>query len=67
MEQVMIYACKDCQDRHEGCHSTCERYQRDKAIHEQEKAKLDKLKAEQTDANNYTYEKVMRLFTKRRG
>lgn len=22
----MIYPCKDCTDRHEGCHATCEKY-----------------------------------------
>ena len=27
----MIKACKDCKDRHMGCHASCDRYLREKA------------------------------------
>lgn len=56
----MIYACKDCHDRQVGCHSTCEKYIEQKDIHEKEKAEKDKQKADRTDLNNYTYERVMK-------
>ena len=30
----MIFSCKDCQQRHPGCHSKCETYKKEKAEHE---------------------------------
>lgn len=61
----MIYSCKDCRERQVGCHSTCEKYLAQKALHEQEKAELDKRKAEEQDISKYTYEKIMRSVLKR--
>lgn len=37
----MIYSCKDCGDRHPGCHGTCEKYKADKAQHDEMKAKME--------------------------
>lgn len=34
-----MFTCKDCPDRHIGCHAECEKYQRERAEHEQIKAK----------------------------
>jgi len=44
-----IKCCKGCKapERHEGCHSTCERYQKEKKEHDEYKAKVRKGKAEQ--------------------
>ena len=28
---MIAFNCKDCPDRHEACHDTCERYQQAKA------------------------------------
>lgn len=44
-----IKCCKGCvpPERHEGCHSTCEKYQKEKKAHDEYKAKVSKGKAEQ--------------------
>ena len=42
----MKYPCKDCQERHEGCHSKCEKYAEDKKEWEAIKAKMVKEKQE---------------------
>ena len=40
-------SCKDCKERHEGCHSTCEQYINECKEREARKAKIrDKEKAE---------------------
>lgn len=36
----MKRCCKDCEDRHAGCHSDCERYARYKAISEERRKKM---------------------------
>ena len=28
------FSCKDCPDRHPGCHAACEKYKAEKAAHE---------------------------------
>ena len=33
----MNFSCKDCENRFPGCHDRCEKYQREKAEHEQRK------------------------------
>lgn len=48
------YRCKDCTERHAGCHAACEKYAEDKAKH-------DKLKREERVKNlakTYTYSNV---------
>ena len=35
-----IFRCKDCNERHPGCHGHCEKYIEDKAAHEKRKAAL---------------------------
>lgn len=35
---AIITCCKDCQERHGGCHATCEKYIAQKAEHEAKKA-----------------------------
>ena len=32
-----IFRCKDCQNRHPGCHATCAKYQEDKALNDKRK------------------------------
>ena len=34
----MTFTCKDCGNRHPGCHSQCEKYQKEKAAYEERKA-----------------------------
>lgn len=41
----MIFSCYGCQERQPTCHSSCERYLREKAEHEAWKAEDDKKKA----------------------
>ena len=39
---AIITCCKDCQERHGGCHATCEKYATQKAEHEDRKKAYDK-------------------------
>ena len=50
-----IKCCKDCvaPKRHSGCHSICEEYIKEKAKHEELKAKMDANKKKYTQANDY--------------
>lgn len=48
----MLAPCKDCQDRHPNCHSTCEKYAEFKAENERRKAAIAKDK----DMNYFMYE-----------
>lgn len=43
-----IQCCKGCvpPERHEGCHSTCEKYQKEKKAHDEYKEKVREGKAE---------------------
>lgn len=45
-----IQCCKGCvpPERHEGCHSTCEKYQKEKKAHDEYKAKVREAKKEQS-------------------
>lgn len=36
------FTCKDCGNRHPGCHGQCEKYQKEKATYEERKAALTK-------------------------
>lgn len=53
--------CKDCPDRHLGCHGTCEKYQEYKKRHDEEVAALQSEKDAYADMYNYREEKVRRL------
>lgn len=35
----MIYSCKNCKDRSIGCHSHCERYAKEKIMHDEQRAR----------------------------
>lgn len=39
-----IFSCKNCQDRYPGCHSHCEKYQKEKAEHDKRKSEIYKEK-----------------------
>ncbi len=52
--------CKDCQDRHLGCHDECERYAEANAELEREKAERDKHKV----YNHYAADNARRLQSK---
>ena len=55
--------CKDCQDRHPKCHSTCEKYKSFKEELEKEKAIIQPLKEAQYNMTAYkkeVYEKYRR-------
>lgn len=44
---IFVHTCKDCQDRHVGCHSTCERYINAKRTYEEEKIRINKIKGKE--------------------
>ena len=58
-----IKCCKDCPDRHVGCHGTCEKYKK-------ERAEMDSLKARMKnddDFHRYKQEKIVkRIVTKQK-
>jgi hypothetical protein len=39
---MQIYSCKDCTERVVGCHSTCEKYLKEKAEYAEENKKIYK-------------------------
>ena len=41
--------CKDCTERHLGCHSECEKYRKDKRNHDKEQEQIRKAKASDND------------------
>ena len=45
--------CKDCPDRHIGCHDTCEIYQASKAEYLENKAKIRNAKKQAKDFDVY--------------
>ena len=62
---IYKYRCKDCAERHAGCHATCEKYAEDKARHDQ--LKHDEYLRNQAKAYTYTnVGKVLNNQAKRR-
>lgn len=45
-----VTVCKDCQERHVGCHSTCERYKAQKEKWDAEREEINKQKLLRYDA-----------------
>ena len=39
---MAIFSCKDCTERHVGCHSTCPKYLQEKAEHDKLREKIQK-------------------------
>ena len=37
----MVYSCKDCGNRHPGCHGKCDTYLAEKEKHDNQKAAID--------------------------
>lgn len=46
-----INSCKDCKDRHVGCHSTCEKYINAKKEYDELQEKIKKSKYRENDLN----------------
>lgn len=53
--------CKDCPDRHLGCHGTCVKYQEYKTKHEEELAENRQRMDAYIDLYSYKEEKMRRL------
>ena len=62
----MIRCCKDCQERHIGCHGKCEKYQAENQAHRAEKARLDNIRWERNAANNVLINGAIRQIRRRR-
>lgn len=41
---MFTFTCKDCENRHIGCHSTCEKYNRERDENEKIKKKIEEEK-----------------------
>lgn len=50
--------CKDCTDRNETCHSTCEKYIQAKAEHEEMRKLIDAEKSKYREYRNYQWHRV---------
>lgn len=48
---MSINSCKDCKDRHVGCHSTCEKYINAKKEYDELQEKIKKSKYRENDLN----------------
>ena len=62
----MIRCCKDCQERHIGCHGNCEKYQAENQVHLTEKARLDRIRWDKNAANNVLINGAIRQIRRRR-
>lgn len=47
----MIKSCKDCQERHIGCHSECEKYISERAEYDREKSERYSVWCRENEAN----------------
>lgn len=63
---VGITCCKDCQDRHVGCHGTCSEYIAFKTERDQELERINKQKADGVMNSLYIAEAKKRMKTRRR-
>ena len=58
----MIKCCIKCEDeRHIGCHTTCEKYKEEKQKHEEQKAIISKQRREYGEFQEYQKSKYQRL------
>lgn len=62
----MIYSCKDCTERHVGCHSTCPKYIHDKEEWDELKARVAKEKEGWCAAVEQQKKGVWRAFRRRK-
>ena len=56
---MSINSCKDCKDRHVGCHSTCEKYINAKKEYDELQEKIKKSKHRENDLNFVSSKKHM--------
>ena len=66
----MNFSCKDCGNRHPGCHGSCEKYKKEKAAYEERKASDVKHNAVQSGLDtqrNNAVRKALRRRTKKWG
>lgn len=56
MKQITV--CKDCKDRVLGCHSTCERYIKDKERYLKEKEMIEEAKRGEKEIDNYEHKRL---------
>lgn len=56
--------CKNCEDRHVGCHSECDRYKKFKEEHESEKAVIREIKDKRNALNDFRSEQIQKVTRK---
>lgn len=61
-----ITCCKDCQERHPGCHDKCQAYQKERLKNELRKRKILEEKKKQVDVDNYRYHKRLNEVKKKK-
>lgn len=62
----MIRCCKDCDERHIGCHGECEKYRAESQTHRAEKARIDSIRWGRNEANEVLKNGAFRQLRKRR-
>lgn len=60
-KQSMIRTCKNCTERHVGCHSTCKAYKLEKQRHEENQARIRQEKASYNLYREYKNERMIRV------
>ena len=60
-KQSMIRTCKNCTERHVGCHSTCKTYKLEKQRHEENQARIRQEKASYNLYREYKNERMVRV------
>lgn len=59
MVSKLFQACNGCEDRHVGCHSSCEKYIEDKAKLDAHNAREQQLKSASKSIDKWDFDKVM--------
>ncbi len=58
MGRYKITCCKDCPNRHGGCHSTCEKYKQERKEYDQTMSEVNKKEAVQKGLNGFLFNNI---------
>jgi hypothetical protein len=61
-----LFPCKDCGDRHVGCHSSCEKYTEAKATYDKQAAWIREMNSAEEDFMDFKINMVIRTRDKSR-
>jgi hypothetical protein len=61
MKERYFYSCKNCEERHVGCHSDCEKYKKEREQHLAEKHNLYVEKKKVKNVSEATIQGIQRM------